>query len=190
MSESSLPTSIQRAVISGIGPDRPGIVASVSEILFRHGCNIEDSTMTLLANEFAIILLISMPQKKRLADLQLDLNALEASSGLVFLIKPAPEATRISGNLASTQPYMVSVTGDDCTGITHRVSRALAELRINITDLNAQVIEGENGPLYIMMVEVSLPDSMSPERVRVKLKPLAQELGVEVHLRPLEAVAL
>jgi glycine cleavage system transcriptional repressor len=189
MSISSQPTALQHAVISGIGPDRPGIVASVSELLYRHGCNIEDSTMTLLANEFAVILLISMPENKRLADVQVDLNALEASHGLVFLIKPAPDATKTLGNLR-TEPYMLSVTGDDRSGITHRVSRALAEMKVNITDLNAQVIDGENGPLYIMMVEVSLPPSISAERVRLKLKPLAEELGVEIQLRPLESVAL
>jgi glycine cleavage system transcriptional repressor len=182
--------SSQKAVISGIGQDRPGIVAVISELLFRHGCNIEDSTMTRLANEFAVILLISMSESKCIVEIQADLNALEASDGLLLLIKPAPKADPVLGEPGESQPYMVSVTGNDRSGITHRVSRLLADLKVNITDLNAQVIDGENGPLYIMMVEVSLPNSLSAESLRVELKPLAEELGVEIQLRSLESVAL
>jgi len=64
MTSSSHKQHNNRVVISGIGPDQPGIVASVSEILFRHGANIEDSTMTQLADEFAVILLVSLPSTK------------------------------------------------------------------------------------------------------------------------------
>ena len=40
--------------LSAIGKDRTGIVSSISEILFKLGCNIEDSTMTLLSGQFAV----------------------------------------------------------------------------------------------------------------------------------------
>jgi len=188
MSTSSNKQHSNRVVISGIGPDQPGIVASVSEILFRHGANIEDSTMTQLADEFAVILLVSLPSKD-IAKLQSELSQLESSHGLVFAVKPAPDS-EILADAGTSQAYMISVTGNDRSGITHRVSRALADMHINITDLNAQIIEGENGPLYIMMIEALLPNSVDSSHVRQQLKPLAEELGVEIQLRPLEALAL
>jgi glycine cleavage system transcriptional repressor len=179
----------KRVVISGIGPDQPGIVASVSEILYRHDANIEDSTMTQLADEFAIILLVSLPSTA-IDALQAELWKLESSHGLVFVVKPAPDIDTLSSGHGSSQAYMISVTGNDRTGITHRVSRALADLKVNITDLNAQVIDGEDGPLYIMMIEALFPANVEAKQVRQQLKPLAEELCVEIQVRPLEALAL
>ncbi len=41
--------------ITAIGKDRPGIVAGVSKALYDLGTNIEDSSMTILSGEFAMI---------------------------------------------------------------------------------------------------------------------------------------
>src|SRR3989338_8612797 len=46
-------------VISAIGKDRPGIVNELSKVIVDNGCNIEDSRMTVLGGEFALIVLIS-----------------------------------------------------------------------------------------------------------------------------------
>jgi len=45
-------------VISALGEDRPGIVSQFSKVLLEHGCNIEDSRMTVLGGEFAVMLLV------------------------------------------------------------------------------------------------------------------------------------
>src|SRR6185369_17758722 len=48
--------------VSVVGKDRPGIVAAIAEGLFRLGCNIADSSCTMLAGEFAMILIVSHPR--------------------------------------------------------------------------------------------------------------------------------
>ena len=48
--------------LSVVGRDRPGIVAEVSRVLFELGCNIEDSTCTILSGQFAMILVIAHPK--------------------------------------------------------------------------------------------------------------------------------
>ena len=179
-----------KAVISGIGPDQPGIVAAISDILFRYGCNIEDSTMTLLADEFAVILLISA-ENLPMDALKTEFSNLEERLDLLLVIKPVPPSAETAKMGAKKpEPYMISVAGNDRTGITWRVSQLLAELGINILDLNAQIIPGDEGPVYIMMVEVELPPSITEDAARTPLRALAAELGVEIQLRPLEAVAL
>lgn len=46
--------------MTAFGKDRPGIVADVSQVLYENGCNLEDSTMTLLAdNHLNIVDLVS-----------------------------------------------------------------------------------------------------------------------------------
>ena len=46
-------------VLTALGPDRPGIVDTISKYIFKHNGNIEDSRMTVLGSEFAMIMLIS-----------------------------------------------------------------------------------------------------------------------------------
>src|SRR5512144_2241422 len=45
--------------ISAIGRDRPGIVADLAELIYECDCNLEDSRMTVLGSEFAVLLLCS-----------------------------------------------------------------------------------------------------------------------------------
>ena len=57
--------------VSVVGKDQPGIVAAIAEGLFHLGCNIADSSCTMLAGEFAMILIVSHPKpfsKSRLSD--------------------------------------------------------------------------------------------------------------------------
>lgn len=178
-----------KAVISGIGPDQPGIVAALSSVLFRHGCNIEDSTMTRLAREFAVILTINVPESVSLSTLREDFDTLNDSHHMTVIMKPLPAYLEPESHVPHN-PYMISVSGQDRTGITYYVSTKLAEMDINITDLNAQVIAGDNGPVYIMMVEVDVPDALTPEEVNRELQELARNVGVEIQLRSLESVAL
>src|SRR5215813_1215224 len=45
--------------LSAIGRDRPGIVADLAELIFESDCNLEDSSMTILGSEFAVLLLLT-----------------------------------------------------------------------------------------------------------------------------------
>jgi formyltetrahydrofolate hydrolase len=45
----------QRFIMTAFGHDRPGIVADVTQILYENGCNLEDTSMTLLAGQFTLI---------------------------------------------------------------------------------------------------------------------------------------
>lgn len=180
-----------KAVISGVGPDRPGIVAEITRILLRHQANIEDSTMTLLANEFAVILIVTLSEDSPLESLEQDLYKMEEAGRMTFTIKPLDEQDQAAPYTLDTRPpFLISVAGDDRTGITYHVSQELAKLNINITDLNAQVIPGDEGAIYIMMVEVQLPDGVNPEQVEKALRSTESGKELEISIRSLEGVAL
>ncbi|MBV8303503.1 MAG: amino acid-binding protein, partial [Acidimicrobiia bacterium] len=42
--------------VSAVGADRPGIVAAVTRVFVEHGCNLEDTSMTILRGHFAMML--------------------------------------------------------------------------------------------------------------------------------------
>ena len=45
--------------LSAIGRDRPGIVADLAQLIYDCDCNLEDSSMTILGSEFAVLLLLT-----------------------------------------------------------------------------------------------------------------------------------
>ena len=47
-------------IISAIGSDRPGIVSEISGIITTHGGNVEESRMSRLGSDFAIIMLVNL----------------------------------------------------------------------------------------------------------------------------------
>ena len=49
----------KKYIMTAFGKDRPGIVADVTQVLYENGCNLEDTSMSLLSDEFTINLLFS-----------------------------------------------------------------------------------------------------------------------------------
>ena len=46
-------------ILSAIGGDQPGIVAELAQLVYDCDANLEDSRMTILGSDFAVILLAS-----------------------------------------------------------------------------------------------------------------------------------
>jgi glycine cleavage system transcriptional repressor len=81
--------AMDKVVISILGRDRPGIVASVAEILLDKGCNIEDVTQTSLQAEFAGIFIATIPDSLAPSTLLSFLKSGLAPLGLEVLVKKA-----------------------------------------------------------------------------------------------------
>ncbi|MGD2000724.1 MAG: ACT domain-containing protein, partial [Desulfobacterales bacterium] len=57
---------MNKAVISVLGPDRPGIIAAVTRMLFEKNCNIENVSQTILQSEFSGIFIVALPSEQSL----------------------------------------------------------------------------------------------------------------------------
>lgn len=177
---------MQEYAVTAIGQDRPGIVAAISRALLGLEGNIEDSRMAILGGHFAVMLLVRVPgsaSQEALAEalgnvrkeLELEaitLNAVDEVAGR------APEAT-----------HVLTVYGADHPGIVHAVSSALAELGVNIADLQTRVAGTSERPVYVMMLEVTLGGT-EPDAVEARLREVAEREAVEISLRALAAEAL
>jgi ACT domain-containing protein len=56
--------SKMQAVVSVIGKDMTGIIAKVSNILYKNGVNIEDITQSVLKDLFAMVMLVDISSSK------------------------------------------------------------------------------------------------------------------------------
>ena len=57
-----------RFAVSVFGRDRPGIVAAVSRVLADAGCNLEDTSMTILRGHFAMMLVVPTDEQLEIAE--------------------------------------------------------------------------------------------------------------------------
>ncbi|PLX78299.1 MAG: amino acid-binding protein [Desulfuromonas sp.] len=171
-----------------IGRDRPGIVSQVTEILFNHGCNIADSSCSILGGQFAMILILAHPEytgRESFGDAFAPLEEVELS---VFLrtLKPGGEThPDIEGEIC-----MISVYGSDKPGIVYQVTKELGERKVNITDLNTKLVGSADKPVYVMMLEAVLPAGTSVEDIEQMMKHLKQELQVDISVRAITPVEL
>ena len=181
-----------RWIVTALGKDRPGIVAGVTKILYQRGCNLEDSAMTRLEGEFAMMLIFSAPAKETEERLSKACEPLRRQLKLAVHLKPLslPETSAPKGR---GRAYVISVYGADRPGIVYHISEALARTNINITD-----VETHRSPaggcgkssLYLMLLEVELPARVTVASLEQRLQTLGKSLGVEVSLRSAEADVL
>ena len=121
--------------LSAIGRDRPGIVADLAELIYECDCNLEDSSMTILGSEFAVLLLLTGEGRDIGERLASACKRLEWEKRLTVFFRPLeaePIAYRASHHGAR---YVIQAVGVDKAGIVARLVRCLADHRVNIVEM-------------------------------------------------------
>ena len=170
--------------VSAVGADRPGIVAAVTGVFLEHGCNLEDTSMTILRGHFAMMLVVAAPDGLEQKALEHALGAPASNFELVVAVRAIDDDIPRS---PEGDAWTVSVYGADRPGIVHRVASELADHGVNIVDLSTRVIGDAERPVYAMILEVTLPAGADGTTLQSRLAGLARDLGVECSLHPSEA---
>jgi glycine cleavage system transcriptional repressor len=164
--------------VTVIGNDRPGIIADATAALARLGGNLEDSTMTILRGHFAMVLLVSADAAR--SDVESGLSPLEEDGTLLVSVREVPQEYDVA---APGAPYLLSVHGADRPGIVSAITAEVAGAGGNVTDLSTRL----TGDLYVLLAEVDLPGSADVEGLSRRLREVADGLGVDVSLRPVDS---
>ncbi len=178
---------MKRYLLTAAGRDRPGLVAAVSKILFEEGCNLEDSAMTRLQGEFAILLIFSGPATT--ASLEKKVKTLGKKLGLAVHLKPL-SARETKSAPAPSDRVLVSVYGADRPGIVHHVTRYLATSKVNLTDLSTHRTESKGASGYILYLEGEIPAGTTPLALEQGLRKALSEMGVTVSVKPVSSQPL
>jgi glycine cleavage system transcriptional repressor len=130
-----------------VGADRPGIVARVTDALYRQGCALGEASMLRLGANFTIMMMVS--DGGGAAHLRQALQPLADELELRFHIDP------IAGGLHQHRVpnIQVRVSGADRPGIVAQVTGALAAAGFNILELESDVAGLAAAPVYIMNIQ-------------------------------------
>jgi glycine cleavage system transcriptional repressor len=170
-------------VISAIGKDRAGIVNDLSKGILDHGCNIEDSRMTVLGGEFAAILLVE-GKWNTLAKVENALPEIERQLGMTIMSKRTGKRIA-AGNLL---PYAVDVISMDHPGIVNTLAGFFAERNINIEDMTTSTYAAAHTgtPMFAVHMTVGVPADLHIAALREEFMDYCDGLNLDAVLEPLK----
>ena len=169
--------------ITVIGRDRPGIVANVSGVLYRHRSSIEELSQTVVRGQFAMLLIASLGESASVQALKSELGDLSRDLELDIDLRQLKPEDLIPYEAGGTDPFIITARGKDRPGLVYGITDLLAERGINITNLGAQVARLGQEPEYIQVFEVDIPKGLDYGLLQEKLRQRGLEMGVSVDLQ-------
>ena len=165
-------------VLTVVGDDRPGLVDALAGAIAAHGGNWEQSRMAHLAQKFAGVLLVRVPDARADA-LTEALEALETDARLHLVVERGAEQPA-----AGRRRLTLELVGQDHPGIVHDIAHALAERGISIDELETETRSAaqSGGTLFHATAVLQVPAELSLQDLEAALESLANELMVDVEL--------
>jgi glycine cleavage system transcriptional repressor len=168
-------------VISALGNDRPGIVNQLSKTILDCGCNIENSRMTVLGGEFAVILMVS-GHWGAITRLERQLTVVGEKLGLTILARH----TELRDGAKDMLPYTVDVVAMDHPGIVHDVADFFASREVNIEEMSTWIYPAAHTgtPMFSLNMTLSIPGGIHIGRLRDEFTAFCDNLNLDALLEP------
>ena len=166
-------------VITVFAPDKAGQVERIAQCIAEHGGNWLESRMSRMAGQFAGILRVGVPAEAH-DELIAALHGLAPDGIRVLIAESGIEQS------CTWKPIAMDLVGNDRPGIVRDITRVLTEQGVNLERLVTDVRPApmSNEPLFHAEAILAVPLTLSLEVLQAHLETLADELMVELELRP------
>lgn len=173
----------QLIVLSVLGTDRSGVVDSISKVILDCGGNIEESRMTALGKEFAMLVLVS-GNWHTLNKLEASLDKLTNGNDLTFTIKK----TDVRLDNDECMPYGVDIVCLDQPGIVFNLSSFFAARNIEISEVVTRRYAAAHtgAPMFSLQMTVSLASSVHISQLRDEFMEFCDQLNLDALLEPIK----
>jgi glycine cleavage system transcriptional repressor len=174
----------QLIVLSAIGTDRTGVVQDITKVILACGGNIEESRMTTLGAEFAVLMLVS-GNWHTLSRLETALDKLTADNNLTISIRK----TGARENQDARMPYAVDVVSLDQQGIVFNLADFFASRDIEIADVATRSYAAAHtgSPMFSVQMAVNVPSGVSISQLRDDFMELCDRLNLDALLEPVKS---
>lgn len=169
----------QKLVITALGEDRPGIVDELSNTLFTHQLNIEDSRMSVLGGEFAVQLLVTGSEQAITSFIDKKQEA-ESALNMTLMVK----TTETAASSQTLIPYDVEVISIDYPGIVHKLASFFSDRQINIVDLETDRYAAPHTgtPMFSLHMTIGIPAEISIAGLRDDFLNICDELNLDAKI--------
>jgi len=170
----------KNVVLTLTGHDRIGLIEEVTNVLVKYGGNVETSRMARLGGEFAMLALVSLDEKD-LAAFEKEILALRDGGFQIILVGTGDDHKE---KYAGWLPYQIEILGADHEGIIYEIAHHLAEVGINIEDVETTTAPApmSGTPLFTMHAIVLVPPDLSFHQWSDSLEEICSKLNVTVEV--------
>jgi glycine cleavage system transcriptional repressor len=173
----------QLIVISALGTDRSGVVDNISRVILDCGGNIEESRMTSLGKEFAMLMLVS-GNWHTLNKLEAGLDKLTNGTDLTVTIKK----TDLRSDNGACMPYGVDIVCLDQPGIVFNLSNFFAARDIEISEVVTRRYAAAHtgAPMFSFQMTINLPNTVHISQLRDEFMEVCDQLNLDALLEPVK----
>jgi len=170
----------KRYVLTLTGSDRIGIVKHVTETILECGGDVQASRMARLGGEFAMLLLVSIPD----SETESLVENVENLSGEGFKVSFTETEWGVAAKRKDWLPYRIKVRGANHEGIIHELSEQLSDQGIHIESVDTNVVPApmSGAPLFTMDAIVAVPPDLPKHQWQDDLEETADRLNVELEM--------
>ena len=171
----------QLIVLSAIGTDRAGVVQDITKVIMACDGNIEESRMTTLGAEFAMLMLVS-GNWHTLGKLERELHKLGNDDDLTFTIRKTGErAIKVD-----RMPYAVDVVSLDQQGIVFGLANFFTANDIEIADVSTSSYAAAHtgAPMFAVQMDINIPSTLHIAELRDDFLELCDQLNFDGTLDP------
>jgi glycine cleavage system transcriptional repressor len=169
-----------RLVFTLTGSDRIGFVEHVTELILECGGDVQASRMARLGGEFAMLLLVSLPEaeterlSKNIANL--------SNEGLKVTITETKWG--VTAQLKDWLPFKIEVRGANHEGIIHEIADHLSRQGINIESIDTNIVPApmSGTPIFTMDAVVVVPSDLPKATWQDELEEVANRLNVDLEM--------
>ncbi|MBC7645166.1 MAG: hypothetical protein H7123_08565 [Thermoleophilia bacterium] len=177
--------------VAAMGADRPGIVAALAGTLTRAGVSIEDSSMTILGGQFAMLLLVS--STLGVAQVESIIRPVALDLDLLLEVRDASRASsERTAKVASPasvdgREHVIAAYGPDRPGLVAALAEVLAAHNVNISDFGSRVGASDT---FAMWFNVVLPPGLDVDELVAKLRTAGGEVALDASAHAAEVEEL
>jgi len=167
-------------VFSLTGADRTGIVEDITKLLLDLDGNVETSRMARLGGEFAVLMLVSIPEEN-LGKLDRNVKSLIQQG---FKVTISPTLLTHAEAHPGWRPFKIEVFGADHEGIIHEIAHTLSKKGINIESMDTVTTPAPNSgaPLFSLTALVEVPPSISDKDLKAGLREASKLVHVDIKI--------
>ena len=175
---------MNKYIITVLGKDRPGIIASVSTCLYELDCNVENANQMILQNEFAGFFIAEPPEHYTAESLKESIDGKLSGQKLHIHVNLMESGGNGMGpSAAEGENFIISTIGPDRKGLVARISQIIASHGANILNLKAVFKGGDEPGDNIMSYEVSITPAIDRGALFSELKKKAGQLDLDIRIQ-------
>ncbi len=170
-------------VLTALGEKKPQLVLKFTQAIKDSGCNIVDSRMTVLGNEFSIIMMLSGTWDS-IAKIEGILPKLQNQLNMSITAK----RTKHAANTNNLMPYAIDIVSFDHIGIVHDIAEFIVKNNIDIQDIYTNTYKATNTDtqMFSLHMTVNIPCDVSIASIRGDFMDFCDQLNLDAIMEPVK----